>query len=468
MPANDFDNIPQEKFDNFNKALERNKAPSIKNIKVSYIDIENFKNIEGISTELSDINIIGWYNWNGKSSFVEAILTAIQSNKMYWKGAVSPASLVKKWENSATIRVLLKWEEQEILVQRVFKKGTKTKPEGKTELEASIDWKKITQADLDALLNTMTLDPLKISSLSDSEQLKMIKDTVWLDTSELDKEITLAEEERKLEKKHRDDKKSIAENYTKGGIPKEVEIVDAEKILKAQREYQELATKKATLANKRVQLEEVDADIEATEKKLADLKAKKVSITDSGRELATDIKATKASLDEKYTSEEDLEEKLNSINETNAAARKYEEYMKAKKLYTDAEDGVERAEKEVADLRAQRTKAISESNLPKYMEIDEVKGILVDGQPYKLLNTARKIEVWIDLVMISWSPLRMIRIEQGGELDVRTIEAIKPKILENNFQIFLERPVIDKFDSIIISDGDLLEGDAKEDFISKQ
>lgn len=62
----------------------------------------------------------------------------------------------------------------------------------------------------------------------------------------------------------------------------------------------------------------------------------------------------------------------------------------------------------------------------------------------------------------------MIRIENGGELDVKTIQAITPKILENNFQIFLERPVIDKFDSIIISDGELLEGKAKEDFISKQ
>jgi hypothetical protein len=30
----------------------------IKNLKVKFIDIENFKNIESINTELSDINII--------------------------------------------------------------------------------------------------------------------------------------------------------------------------------------------------------------------------------------------------------------------------------------------------------------------------------------------------------------------------------------------------------------------------
>lgn len=469
MTPNPLDTIPQEKFDNFNKALERSQSKaSVKNIKVAYIDIENFKNIEGISTELSDINIIGWYNGNWKSSFVEAILTAIQSNKMYGKWAVSPASLVKKWENSATIRILLKGEEQEIVVQRIFTTGTKSKPEGKVELEASIDGHKITQADLDALLNTMTLDPLKISTLSDAEQIKMIKETVWLDTSELDREIMLAEEERKLEKKWRDDRKSIYESFTKSGVPKKVEIVDAEKILRAQREYQELATKKATLQNKRVQLEEVDMDIETAKKRLAELEAKKESITASGKELAAEIKTIKASLDEKYVSEEELELQLASINETNANARKFEEYEKAKKLYNEAEESVEQTEKEVAALRSKRTKAIAESNLPKYMEIDEVRGILVDGQPYKLLNTARKIEVWIDLVMISWSPLRMIRIENGGELDVKTIQAITPKILENNFQIFLERPVIDKFDSIIISDGELLEGKAKEDFISKQ
>lgn len=203
----------------------------------------------------------------------------------------------------------------------------------------------------------------------------------------------LAEEERKLEKKGRDDRKSIYESFTKSGVPKKVEIVDAEKILRAQREYQELATKKATLQNKRVQLEEVDMDIETAKKRLAELEAKKESITASGKELAAEIKTIKASLDEKYVSEEELELQLASINETNANARKFEEYEKAKKLYNEAEESVEQTEKEVAALRSKRTKAIAESNLPKYMEIDEVRGILVDGQPYKLLNTARKIEV---------------------------------------------------------------------------
>jgi len=93
---------------------------------------------------------------------------------------------------------------------------------------------------------------------------------------------------------------------------------------------------------------------------------------------------------------------------------------------------------------------------------------MVDWIEYKLLNTAKKIEVAIDLVLISWSPLRMIRIENGGELDTKTLSAIKSKIIENNFQIFLERPIIDKYDSIIINDWELLDWVEKDNFINNQ
>ena len=79
-----FDDIPQEKFDKFSEVLEKSQQ-TIKNLKINYIDIQDFKNIESISTELSDWNVIWWFNANWKSSLVEAILTAIQWNKFYWK-----------------------------------------------------------------------------------------------------------------------------------------------------------------------------------------------------------------------------------------------------------------------------------------------------------------------------------------------------------------------------------------------
>jgi hypothetical protein len=52
-----FDDIPQEKFDKFSEVLEKSQQ-TIKNLKINYIDIQDFKNIESISTELSDWNVI--------------------------------------------------------------------------------------------------------------------------------------------------------------------------------------------------------------------------------------------------------------------------------------------------------------------------------------------------------------------------------------------------------------------------
>jgi hypothetical protein len=90
------------------------------------------------------------------------------------------------------------------------------------------------------------------------------------------------------------------------------------------------------------------------------------------------------------------------------------------------------------------------------MEIDEEKWILIDWREFKLLNTSKQIEVWIDIVKIMWTPLKCIRIENWWELDIKTLKTIIEKIKEKDFQIFIERPHIDEYDNIIIQNGEIL------------
>ncbi|MHA1379624.1 MAG: hypothetical protein ACTSRG_14720 [Candidatus Helarchaeota archaeon] len=100
--------------------------------------------------------------------------------------------------------------------------------------------------------------------------------------------------------------------------------------------------------------------------------------------------------------------------------------------------------------------------MPDYMEVSEVYGVMVDGIEYKQLNTARKIEVAIDLVLISESPLRVLNIEEGGELDFNTLSEIQDKVLKAGFQIFIQRAKIDAFDTIIINEGELVEDEQEK------
>lgn len=462
----DFNNIPQEKFDNMEKAMENSNQKAIKNLKVNYIDIQNFKNIDYITTELSDWNVVGGYNGNGKSSFLDAILTAIQSNKFYGKGAVTPASLVQKWENKATIKLLIKWEETEITIERIFKAGTPKKPAWSTELVAEMNGKKISQASLDELLNALTLDPLKLGSLTQTEQIQEIKKTVWLDTDQIDKQIKDQEESRKEARSYKDRATAVFDELTASGVPEETKEASLEKLFEAKNEYMNIWTLQNNKERKLDQYKSKKSEIEELEKKLEQAKQDLETIKEEWKQIEESIKSKESELNEKYGSLENIDKQIEEVEETNKKAQAYNKYLEAKKSKDEAQASFKEEEEKLEQLRKDRTEIIASSNLPEYMSISDDFGILVDGIEYKLLNTARKIEVAIDLVLISGSPLRMIRIENGWELDVKTLEKIKDKILDNNFQIFIERPTIDKFDSIIISDWEIV--DDKEDFINNQ
>jgi len=421
--------------------FEKQKS-KIKNLKINFIDIKDFKNIENINTALYDWNVIWWYNWNWKSSFVEAILTAIQGQKFFGQGSVSPASLVKKWENKAVIKLSIEWEEVELKLTREFSKWTAKNPAWKTKLIAELNWKKISQKDLDSLLNSLTLDPLKLWQLTISEQIKEIKETVKLDTSEIDKEIKEVENQRKELRTLKIYKNNLFEEFAKNYKP----VKKEKKSIKDLLEKKELLQKKNETVVKFKQKQE---EIEELKRKLVQAEKELEEIKQEWKDLVDKIKK------ENIWTLEEINKEIENIEEYNKEVEKYDEYLKIKKERDEAEKEFNEIEEKLKELRKKRTEIIANSDLPDYMEISDELWILVDWIEYKLLNTARKIEVAIDLILISGSPLRMIRIEQGWELDIKTLEKIKNKILDNNFQIFIERPIIDKFDSIVIDEWNL-------------
>lgn len=424
----DFNEIPQEKFDKFQKSMDKSLTQTeVKTMKINYIDIQDFKNIEAISTELYDWNIIWWFNANWKSSLVEAILTGVQWQKFFWNWAVPPASLVKKWEDKAVIRMSIKWEEQELILERVFKSWTTKKPLWDTSIKATINWQKISQKTLDNLLNSLTIDPLKLWTLNIKEQIEEVKATTWLDTTEIDEKINSQEEATKEARSFKKQSDTIYDNCIAWWVPEEIEEASIWDLVKDRQLLQNKASKMDEYSRKK-------AEIEDLEKKLEEAKKELSNIVEEWKQLHDSIKA------KWLTTIEDIDKKIEDIEEHNNKFQKYKDYLKNKEQKLQNDKDLDKEVKKLEKLRKEKRDIISKSKMPDYMTLDEENGIMVDWTPYKLLNTARKIEVAIDLVMISGSPLRMIRIENGWELDTRTLEKVKQKILDNNFQIFIERP----------------------------
>jgi len=424
----------------------------IKNLKINYIDIQNFKNIDYISQEFWDWNIIWWYNWNWKSSLIDWLLVSIQWNKFFGNWKVAPWSLIKHWENKATLKLIIKWKEVEIIIERIFKKWGMT-------LEASLNWEKIGQKYLDELLNSLTIDPLKLWQWSIAEQIAEIKATIWLDTSKIDQEIKEQEEQTKETRAFKKQADNVYNDFIAWWIPKKVEEKSMSELLEKRKIFDEKKTLLFNFSNKKSEVENIEIEIKELQEKLV-----------KEKETLNQIKIDWQTINEKIkeawlTTIEALDEEISQIEENNQESKKYKKYLEQKEFVLNTSKDFEKDEEKLKELRWKRTEIIANSNLPKYMTISD-DWILVDNLEFKLLNTARKIEVAIDLILISWSPLRMIRIENWWELDTKTLSIIKEKILKNNFSIFIERPIIDKYDTIIINDWEIVED--KEKFINNQ
>lgn len=451
MPKN-FDDITQEKFDAMNEGMKKSLW-TCKELKIKSIDIQDYKNIEYINTELWDINIIWWENWNWKSSFVESIFVAIQGNVVFWKWKIQPAQLIKKWENKAVIKMIVSWKETEIIIERQFTKGTKSKPQGNTKLIATKNWEEIKQNDLNEILKSVTIDPIAFWELSINEQIQQIKLSTGLNTSDIDKEISDKEEDRKESNRYKKERATIYDDLTASWIPKEVKEVSLSWLIEDRKIVENKDNKLVEYKNKKQQIEDIEEKLLLMKNELVTIKAEWSKLHKEAKPL---------------WSIEDIDNKISDIEWENKKAEKYKKYIEAKK---DNKEAIEDAEKDnelLQELKEKRIKIISDSNLPKYMTISEDLWILVDWIEFKLLNTARKIEVTIDLILISNSPLRTIRIENWWELDIKTLKEISDKIEKAWFQWFFERPIIDKYDSIIINWWELLEWEEKKDFINNQ
>ena len=143
-------------------------------------------------------------------------------------------------------------------------------------------------------------------------------------------------------------------------------------------------------------------------------------------------------------------------------------YLKDKQKRDEAEKDVNKIKDKLEAKRKEKIDAIKNSKLPPYMEVDETLWILVDWIEYRQLNTARKIEIWIDLVLLSNSPLRVLRIQEGWELDLWTLSEIQDKVIEKWFQIFIERAKVDEFDTIILREWEVLDEEGKTQEILKE
>lgn len=436
--------------------------------KIEYIAVKNFKGIKELEvSNLSRFVAVFGKNGAGKTSFIEAIKSAIKADK--WVN-----SKVRIGEEKGEIEVKF----EDFVIKRIVGENGKLIVEHNGELVAK------PQAWLDWVFKGTIGDPQKFINLHNKEKIKYLLETQGkkLEYDALEKEREVKFEERTnlhrtyLAKKEEVDKTDtssfeVLENASVDTTALQNQLKEAETHnagwheLKARVEKWETVIEQTNSEIKAMidGIESIDRQIEALQKKKAE--AEKNLTTK--QEFLDNASCQLADLRDKYENFDkiDTTEILAQLETHNQSLAKNAEIKAKKELYTQqvqARNDLQAQWKEldnlVKEIEQKQNDLIKDLNLSYQLKLEEgVMYVEVNQNwiPLDELNTAQQLEIGVD-ICLSWpNEIKIITIENANALDPNTLERVREKIESNQAQCFLETVYSTGYDEITIEDWEL-------------
>lgn len=436
--------------------------------KIEYIAVKNFKGIKELEvSNLSRFVAVFGKNGAGKTSFIEAIKSAIKADK--WVN-----SKVRIGEEKGEIEVKF----EDFVIKRIVGENGKLIVEHNGELVAK------PQAWLDGVFKWTIGDPQKFINLHNKEKIKYLLETQGkkLEYDELEKQREVKFEERTnlhrtyLAKKEEVEKTDtsafeILENASVDTSDLQNKLKEAETHnsgwheLKARVEKWETVIEQTNAEIKSMieNIESIDRQIEMLQKKKAE--AEKNLTTK--QEFLDNASCQLADLRDKYENFDkiDTTEILAQLETHNQSLAKNAEIKAKKELYTQqvqARNDLQAQWKEldnlVKEIEQKQNDLIKDINLSYQLKLEEgVMYVEVNQNwiPLDELNTAQQLEIGVD-ICLSWpNEIKIITIENANALDPNTLERVREKIESNQAQCFLETVYSTGYDEITIEDWEL-------------
>lgn len=433
--------------------------------KIEYIAVKNFKGIKELEvSNLSRFVAVFGKNGAGKTSFIEAIKSAIKADR-------GINSKVRIGEDKGEIEVKF----EDFVIKRIVGDG------GKLIVEHNGELVKQPQAWLDGVFKWTIGDPQKFINLHNKEKIKYLLETQGkkLEFDELEKQREVKFEERTnlhrtyLAKKEEVEKTDtsafeVLENTSVDTTALQNQLKEAEAKNTAILELKNRIEKGESLLEQKQQeqkaiteqIESVERQIEALQKKKADLEnqhEEKIEYIGKVAEQLIDLK-------EEYEKAEkiDTTEILAQLEAHNQSLAKNAEIKAKKELYNQqvqARNELQAQWKEldnmVKAIEEQQNDLIKDLNLSYQLKLEEgIMYVFVHENriPLDELNTAQQLEIGVDICLSGPNEIKIITIENANALDPNTLERVREKIESNQAQCFLETVYSTGYDEIIIED----------------
>lgn len=393
---------------------------------ISTVEISNFMGLTQLETVLSDgVTLVEGPNGAGKSSFLGAIAWAAAGR------AGAQDQPIRIGADEATVRVLTVGDHE----LEIIRKQTAGKPATITVKDHGKAVRKPQQL-LDDLLGVVTFDPIKFAALPAKDQVTALLGifTSDVDLDALDAEHFALETKRREVGRDRDRARGAAESIDAPEEPVEaVDVADIAARLDVAR----------TITQRRDNLEAEDV---ATRSMIDRLKAK---IT----ELGNRSDAINEELDSLAEPEDvdALTAQLAGATAINKLARAYADRARAQAEADKHGAEWARLDRAMKANREARADAVRALGVPVEGFELGADGITIHGVPIAQVNTARQIEVGLQIIGSAKREIPLVWVSGGSLLDEATLDRVDQLAADLEAQVIIER--VAEGDGLQITDG---------------
>ncbi len=410
-------------------------------MKIVEIKIENFKVISEANVTLNGKSVyVTGKNGKGKSSFIQAVFSAIGAEK-------TPQKAIMEGEHKAKVIIKIAGENKSIIVERVY---TESNPKGKLVVKSEDGATYAKPAEfLEQLLGTVWFDMEKFLLLKNTKEMtEFLKEFFKIDTDEIDQLYKNAYEHRagvNRKFKEKQEQLKLVADAT------EVVMPDKEALEKEHQEYQAkaqlLSQYDGRIALGKSKMETETNNIRIEETKIEELK-KSLEFHENNLKAAQKRLADlQDAMGIVLTEQEELKEVFNSmpnpttkIGEYQQLAQSEQRYLQKVQLEEDLKivsDEAIKADADVKRLVEERAKMFEGKGAAGITITED--DILYKGLPLsrEQLNTAQLSELAVDIILAVNPTLKTVKFD-ASVMDNETYNRVLQKIEGAGFQCFVE------------------------------
>ncbi len=430
---------------------------------IKKLEIQNVKGIRHVAIHALPVNEISGQNGAGKSTILDSIAFALAGRDFVDKEAL------RAGEEHGFVAI----DTDDFRIERHFDKEDQ---KGRLIVKAS-GKNKMTQSNLDTMINTATFDPVAFSRASGKEKIELAKKILTedqrSDLSNFEIAITKMEEDRLFKGREIkalgepvepiEEEKTVENSADLHDLLADLlteESAHEKKLIHAEASVNSLRASFSALKSK---ISDCHAEIDNMMRKIADKKSEICNLEAEAEGLEVEGKKAAKELEKAKESKPDNKNKIDEIKARIAdrdsaieVQRKWKEFRtKTAEIRTKQID-YETLSARIRDTRERRAKILAEA-LGEGFDFDFDTGtIRKNGVIFDQLSQAEKIVAACQILFRTNPKIKVVCVRDGSLLDSRSTADLVAICKESGFQLWIETVGSgNSEDAIVIEEGGL-------------